>query len=348
MKERKKEARRETYSGGHFAGLYQLCPRKFWFRYIYGIVTAYTSPPLLLGAAFHEGKATWYLKKKESASIRAFEKEIISRKNEYELKEDMTRDLERGSLMLASWIQDQGYKDLELYSVLAVEEMLEATLPNGFILTVRPDACLRSRDGSVFIMESKTSGWRVDATEQAVRFGDQATAYIWACKQKHPDWKIEGVVPDVTCWSKTSSRSDKIINYRGDIVFRNERQLWEYEQGIMSILVDISQRTRAVKSGSFDPAQLFPRHTQWCVAYNRACEYNEICRKELSGKLPPGFKKDSWAEERSVLEMKSTLKGARYEKSNPSRSRSRNPSPPRAGGKAPGSLRKSRVALVDR
>jgi hypothetical protein len=315
-KKKEGEPRRESHSGFHMFNLYQLCPRKWYTKYVLGIIPFFTSPPLILGAAFHEGKAIWYLKKKENASLKTFTKEILSRKKEYELREDMDRDLERGSLMLASWIQEQGYRDLDIYNVLAVEEMIEATLPNGFILTVRPDTCLETKSSSqVFIMESKSSGWRVDVTEMGVRYGDQATSYIWATKQKHPDWNIEGVVPDVTCWSKTSSRSDKIINYRGDIVFRKERQLWEFEQGVMGILVEIAQKTKAVKSGSFDPSQLFPRNTQWCVSYNRPCEYNEICRKDLtSGKIPPGFKKDSWAEERSILEMKSNLKGEKYEK----------------------------------
>jgi hypothetical protein len=316
-KTKAKEQRRESFSGYHYLNTFQTCPRKFFIKYIVGISTEFTAPPLLLGGAFHEGKAVWYTTGKEEKAVRKFQSELKSRRKEYEYKEEYENDLERGTMLLSSWITEVGYHDLEIYTVLAVEEMIEASLPNGFILTIRPDTILQAKaSGDIYIMESKTTGFNPYLTEKGVATGDQATAYLWAVGWKHPEWKVTGVIPDVSFWSKSSKDVGRIKHHRGDIVFRNPQQLWEFEQSTMGLLVEISQKTKAVKSGNFHPSQVFPRNTAWCTSYNRPCEYVDICRKDLKEgmSLPPGFKHDSWAEERSVLDMNTKIKGEKYER----------------------------------
>jgi hypothetical protein len=58
----------------------------------------------------------------------------------------------------------------------------------------------------------------------------------------------------------------------------------------MSDLLDMSSRVKALKKTSY--AQLFPRTTSYCLAYNRRCEFLDICRSDLTNlkSLPGGFR----------------------------------------------------------
>lgn len=72
----------------------------------------------------------------------------------------------------------------------------------------------------------------------------------------------------------------------------------------MSDLLDMSSRVRGL-SGKHpaSPEALFPRTTSQCIAYNRRCEFADICRERLEelGGLPGGFVKDAWKQRGALL-----------------------------------------------
>jgi hypothetical protein len=151
-------------------------------------------------------------------------------------------------------------------------------------MTMRPDCILRSEGGHVYIMETKTSFSNPNIVLEGVVVGDQATSYIYGVK------RVYGIhaqmIPDIVGWSLSTPHIEKIACFRGEIVSRSERDLADFEEGVQSELLDISTRVAALKKHSV--AALFPRNTQFCMSYNRRCDYADICRGDLS-ECPSGF-----------------------------------------------------------
>lgn len=300
-----------TRSGFHWIESYKQCKRLFYIENILGITLKLKPFMLLFGGAFHAGKAAFYKKRSIEAGVAAFRADL---KRDRALMEEQEKFypflLERGPLMLHRWADTFGRNDLANYKVLAVEKVFEVRLPNGFTLTVKPDAILQASNGSIYIFETKTSFFSANLQEDVVSLGDQATTYLYAWK-KSTGIAASGVVPDIIYWNRNSRKSEDIELRRGNLVTRTEYELYSYEQGVMSDLLDMSSRVRGL-SGAHpaSPEALFPRTTSQCIAYNRRCIFSDICREHLEelGGLPGGFVKDEWKKKDALLGVKSMPK----------------------------------------
>jgi hypothetical protein len=78
-------------------------------------------------------------------------------------------------------------------------------LPSGRIFTGRLDAAVSptSEPGHVRILESKTTGWRADATIASVKFGGQAAGTFSRPPRPSPR-RLPRPRPDVAFWKKDS------------------------------------------------------------------------------------------------------------------------------------------------
>jgi len=286
----------ETRSGFHFWNLYQNCRWKFFLRYAMGIEPDKTPKALSFGGAMHEAKATFYRTGDEAEARRIFVDNLSQMRSQYEDDETYLADENRGPLLLDRWIDTFGRSDRISHHILAVEEPMEVALPNGFAVTFRCDAILQPRGHKEsYIYETKTTGFSSEVTENGVALGDQATMYIWGARKLHPEWNIAGLVPDIMY-----QRQSKISCSRGDVVFRTDRDVSQFERMMVGLLTEISQKTQALEKG-YDPLQLFDRNTSWCTSYYRPCEYAGVCRQwDLKG-IPSGFRKTSWAERHGLI-----------------------------------------------
>lgn len=293
--------RRESHSGNHFFTLYQLCARKFEFKYLHRLSPMYQGPALIFGSAFHEAKAVFYNTKSKSKAMFTATNEIIKARTYFEREEDYEKCLYRAPVLIASWIEKFGYSDLDTYNILGVELPIELPIPKtNFKMTMRLDALVQDKDdGYVYVLESKTSGTSINLTEMGVYYGDQATAYLWGAKEAgeklgYKAKDVLGVLPDISYWHKNAKSEDNISHVRPDIVYRNDEQLLEYQESVAGILTDITQRVNAYEKKLHSPRMLFPRSTYYCNAFFKPCEYADICRHKVarSGRAPHGFKRD--------------------------------------------------------
>lgn len=292
--------RRESTLGFHYFNLYQCCPRKFFIKYFCRIIPKNTHPALVQGSAFHEGKAVFYTHKSKSPKVReqaAIKTALgILAESRAELGSDeIYKDLEyRLPNLLHYWIEDIGLNDLRNYKILFVEKQLMVPIKNtNYMMTIRPDTILQDRQhGQIYIMETKTSGFSIRVTQQAVELGDQATSYIFGAK-KVLGLEIEGCVPDITYWNKNTQDVKNIKNERGAIIFRDEYALGAFEKGVAQILTEINQKAQAYKQG-YDPWVLFPRNSFYCTSFASPCAYANICYSacEKMKRLPSEFKRD--------------------------------------------------------
>ncbi len=283
-----------TRSGFHFIEKFKGCKRFWYIENPLGITPALKPFMLIFGGAFHAGKAGFYTGKSIEKGVATFKRALKAERSKMEDAEKYYPFLlERGPVMLHRWADTFGRNDLANYKILAVEKVFETRLPNGFLVTIKPDAVLRASSGSIFIFETKTSFFSANLQEDVVSLGDQATTYLYAW-WKATGTKALGVVPDIVYWNRNSRNSQDIELRRGSLITRSDYELWSYEQGVMSDLLDMSGRVRAL--GKNSPEALFPRTTSQCIAYKRRCEYADICRERLEegGPLPGGFARDPW------------------------------------------------------
>lgn len=297
-----KTEQRESFAGSHYHGLFQECPRKFMFSYIKRLRPKHTAPALISGAAFHQGKAAFYKSRSMKKGLEQLAKEFDDRKGEYEDIDQYLKDRERFSLMLESWIEQIGKRDLKNYKVLAVEKQIEVRNPyvldskgRPMLFTVRADTILVNSVGDITIMETKTTQFSKFVMERTVAMGDQATAYIGAVRQAYPENNVVGVQPDITYWHKNSNALEKIEHYRPNLVFRTDKEVDQWLQGMASVMTDISQRAMSYQAKTHSEHMLFPRNTGACMHYGKPCPFYDICRSHIteSGRAPHGFRRDN-------------------------------------------------------
>lgn len=274
-------------AGFHFVHLYQCCQRKFYFRWVLGLEPMGTAMALLVGAAFHEGKAEWYRTGNEAKAMRVATMYFRQFKHELENILDAGRQQERMERMLDSWIAQYGRSDLENYEVLSVEKERSIVLPGGYVYTGRPDTTLRM-DGIPTVMETKTSGYDSELTLSAVVLGDQATSYLALCADDPEPAKQ--VICDVTF---NSSRGGKALySVRSEPITRDALAITAFKAGIAQVFSEISQKTEAMLQQKVPGRVLFARNTYYCVSYNKMCEYAGICARTCTLKEASiGFKR---------------------------------------------------------
>ena len=288
----RKVERKGSNSGYHFYNLYQCCPRKFYLRM--GpprLEPMFTATPLLMGSAFHAGKALFYRTEKEKLALSLIRDEIKDRKTEFENRDEYLFTLDRTPAMLASWIAEYGKDDLKFLRIIDVEKAIRIPFPGkpNWHMTMRLDMIAEDRFDNLLIYETKSTSWSMVSTALNVQLGDQATTYIGGAEH-HYKRKVTAVVPDITFFSKNAKQASAIKNYRGEFVYREPEHVKFFFRSMAQTASEVTQKMKAVYSGH-DPA-IFPRNSFYCVAYGRPCEFAEICRLNITAKSKPvGFRK---------------------------------------------------------
>lgn len=285
-------------SGYHFLESFETCKRKWYIRYILGIEPDRKPFQLIFGGCFHHGKAIFYETKSEKKAIAAYLQALKESKGEVEDASTLyPMMVKRGPIMLSRWINLLGRNDLQTYKILALEKVIKFSLPNGYVFTMKPDVVMEA-DAGIYLFDTKTSWYSANLQAEQVETGDQSTAYLYGWNLTHPKKKAIGLVPDCIYWNRNTEDPDKINCTRSKLVSRTERELQEWVEGTMSNLADMASRVRGlVKHGD---AATFPRTTSYCLSYNRACEYLDICRHRIEG-IPPGFHKNTWKGQEALL-----------------------------------------------
>jgi hypothetical protein len=288
-----KVERSASTSGYHFFNLYQCCERKAYIHF--GpprLEPMFTAGALLVGSTFHNGKALFYTSGSESKAVKLVQSELKSRKPEFETREEYLSALDRAPIMLASWITEWGKSDLKNLTIIDVEREVRVAFPGRpkWFFTGRIDMIAEDKYDNLLIYETKTSSWSIKSTLINIEHGDQITGYWWGAEKLYRR-PITAVIPDITFLSSNTENTDRIKNYRGEFVYREPEDIAFFARSMSQKANEISQKMKAVYSGH-DPA-IFSRNGYYCNAYNRPCEYADICRKDLvaSTPVPSGFRR---------------------------------------------------------
>lgn len=284
---------RESSCGHHYISCYQSCPRKWFIRYILGLLPEKTPSYFVLGKALHE-TAAFYLNegpgsfaKVEAFMIPTFEA----------LTEDLEGDPQELYTTLARMVRsalptwDSILRD---YTIVALEDEFFATLANGFKMTMRPDALVASKTtGDLWVLEHKNTQSSDSTMFRNVANSDQITAYTLGLRKVslerygiEPE-RVLGGLPIVS-YVKGSVERTSI----GDPIMPTRWQLDEYEARSIGLLSELGNKTSLLKRGT--PVEvLFGRSPSTCSGVLK-CEYESFCKRYLTYEdVPEGFRKDS-------------------------------------------------------
>lgn len=291
------EERRESPMGWHFLHLYQLCPFKFFIKYVLGISPMFKATPLLLGGAIHDAVAHFYRGGSEKACLNLLDTQLEEGSGELEDPEKVDILIIKAEAMFRNWVMEFGRQDLKDYNILGVELSMRPELPNGYVTTVRSDAVFGLKGTNEAVLEElKTTSWNPDLTNNGLEMSDQITSYIYALRQCHPEWNVSDCLPTIVYGNRS-----QIHSHRYDLIVRTDKDLFDFEVQTMHLMAEITQKIRALND--YPWVALFPRDTQWCTSYYRPCEYFHICRGTLTDVPPPGFVKDPWNDFETILNM---------------------------------------------
>jgi len=292
------EITRESSLGYHMINTFQSCPRKWFLKYICGILPAKVNKALLFGKAWHEGMEVFY---KGDLADNAYLKILSSleaNKDNFKSLEDYQSSVERVPILFKAWYDTVGVKLHDEYLVLEVEEELRPKLGDAFTMTIRPDAVVKHRaSGTILIPEHKTTGYSLNSQFETVTRGDQATAYCWGLKKFRSEYALNfgGVLLDV-CYNR-----GKVTDVQSMTITRNNQALTEFELSMLGVFLDLAQRIRALEVRPEIMPMLFPRNGSACSSFG--CEYEGICRNHITPSVTLGgeFIIDPWKGREQLL-----------------------------------------------
>lgn len=242
-----------SLSGYHFVSGYIQNPYGFYLRYVRRLKPIHTKPPLIKGGVIHDAVYLWYNTFYPEYTLFALEKLFEARAHEYEDPNKYREDAHTAKVMLTDWLNTWGEHDKERYEIVLLEEELKPQLPNGFVLTIKPDVVFYDHELDQHVtMDHKTTSYSIDAAHRAVEGQDQATAYLWGVKK---DLGIEsvGLYSDIMYAKGKVVRSQR----RGPVI-REPHEFYEFEQEMMGALTEMAQKVKSLDD--FDPHYLFPRN----------------------------------------------------------------------------------------
>jgi len=245
---------------------YRRCPRKYWWTYVENLVTRRDSVPLIVGDAVHRGLAAHYTAGKtdvEKAAKGAFDEVRAKGKwLEGELS-DLAAQEEYVKKVL-EWYKET--YPTEEWTVLAPEVQGHAQLGDHQFY-FRTDG-LVSWSGFVWVLEHKTTSAFGDIFFKRFRNDGQISSYMWSVWKKGFD-RPKGTIINAIRKSKKLDR----VDFAREVVLRTEGQLNEY-------MIQVENECDAIEELKPSDKYYWIMHTHECVAFNRTCEYLELCIKD--------------------------------------------------------------------
>lgn len=277
--------------GHHFIQAYNENKWGFYLRYIRGLESNYTKPALVFGGALHDAKEAFYRFHFDTTKmIETFRGVLEARKKEYEDPTTFERDITDGPKMLFYWANTWGPVDEYEYEIVEVEGSHEFQLANGLSVSVRWDLLARHLEtGKYYLFDTKSTRYSLTKSYQSVEGQDQATMYLLGLSKVYPGIfrSTIGLVPDIIY---KSSRGNVMKAERPGIVMRGKNALREYEQELIGLHMELSQKVAALETGFPYPHMLFPRNGKDDSFFGS--DWPDIYRTPLPrdpSKAPPGY-----------------------------------------------------------
>lgn len=305
---------------------YQRCPKQYQYRVVWGIERKKLAIDLFRGIEAHEYLKMFFLSIQRGLSVdeawllvHSYAHERINSFREVMLDNEMA-DARKEAEVILSIIERYCKRYAQDWEILHVEEEFYFELGNGEVISFTPDLVVRDRNGSIWIIDHKTTSRGV---EEGVPFGDmQALLYYAGVKALYPECKgfifnrIRKKIPSTprltkkgtpkVAYLKTIDTTYEILleflkteapfllndldhrrrlaqlRDQGDRFFWTEN-VFVNEDTVMNVLADVEFVTLQIKHS--EDTNRFPRHLLQSNGYKdcQKCPYQRLCHAEMVG-----------------------------------------------------------------
>ena len=251
---------------------YRSCPRLYWWRFVQNLVPKKDPVPLIVGRAAHAGLAAHYSNKSPDQYIEESFKEV--REQASWLQEELENLAAQERYVKQILVEYKKRWGKEPFTILAPE--VEGSIPLGdHQFYFRTDGLI-SWKAKPWLLEHKTTGQMGAMFFKKFRMDGQITAYC------HCVWKTLGDRP-VGALINAIRKSRKLAaldtEFARDVVMRNEAQLTEYMAQAKAQLYVMEFVLKEHKNDKHH----WLMNTAQCIAWNRECDFLELCYKETPG-----------------------------------------------------------------
>lgn len=270
---------------------YLRCKRKFYFRYILGLVPKNTSAPLIFGKAIHAGAYVWYATQKDISFIN----NIMSEEEQAKAKARYQSVCERDAFALLAFdnefdkqpvesskcTRENGiaglveyfnyYRNLdEEYEPRNLEISQKVLMPNGTLICITLDR-LFIKDDYVKVADLKTTSKSLtDYFWKAYENSFQLKGYYYACQQVY---SVDNVQVDGFHYPLPVKKTEN-PNYERRTFFFTDMQMEDYLITYNTITNEILEYIQLPKE-----KQPFKFHTceTSCSDFG-GCPYIDVCK----------------------------------------------------------------------
>lgn len=267
---------------------FSTCPMRFKYSSIWKLTPARTSIHLHAGGAYAAGleamrKAFYDCHVSEADALATGIEALVRFYGDYEPEEKDLKTCERMVMALISYVDQyplatdivrplqlpNGKHAVEFTFAIPID-VTHPTTGNPILYAGRYDF-LGVRDGSLFVVDDKTTS-RLGATWAAQwDLNSQFTGYCWAAKQF--DYPVVGAIIRGQSILKTGTEHAQAIIYRPD---------WQIERWYENLCRNVERAIAAWHTGTYDYAL-----GASCSAYS-GCEFKKLCLSQNPTNWIPG------------------------------------------------------------
>lgn len=255
-----------TRTGNSYIQEFLNCPRKHYWHQERGLVPkGEIDHNLRIGLACHEALEVWHTKADQQAAILAIEN-VIEPTNEH------------WGMAIATML---GYIKFDQASPLhLVVQEFETSIPiaGGYVYTMRIDG-IANLDGKFYVVEHKTTSEYLSTYFRRYQNNWQVTGYLQGVKKEVGHLETSGIIINALQKPRKQKNGYGEPAYGRELVVRSEYQVEQFLSGVSLAFEEIDD-TR-IKEHAY-PRRLAERawrqNTQYCHAYNKSCEYLDLCK----------------------------------------------------------------------
>ncbi len=225
---------------------YAACPMLYKHRYVERLQPVRKAPALVLGSCVASGLNAFRQTGTKDATFSAFTKTWIKEGKILALKkaDDPRRSVERGLEILDAYIKEY---PKEPDNIVQPEVSFKIEVASNIVFNGRIDAVIRLNDGSLAIIEDKTTSRLGPTFFTKLKGSSQILWYLWVAN-KMGLFDVEGKKQMPKCWLNALYIHDKTERFERDITIKSTRTL---DLAQKNMLVWIEQIFWAEKTDTF-------------------------------------------------------------------------------------------------
>jgi len=296
------------------------CPRKFFYRYVMGLVPDNVSVHLVAGAGIHKGLEHIAAHgpdesiSNEDLADKAFELYLEEwRKTFMDFQDDLYKEKGPKNVrtMFHLYVQKRRHPE---WTVQAIEIPGIGEIGPDRFITGRLDLVVNMKGSdAIAVVDHKTTTRLSSHYRDSWALNLQMGAYLHMLHSLYPSEQIHGAIIDCLILRKhpepeyykvgekkgqMKPARTKGIEFERIPIYKNNKQMRDWLTTVNLHYDRIEQDFAKLQEPQGQTLNCFPMNPGNCTAYNSICPYHSFCQhsepEDLTGDAPAGYKVEFW------------------------------------------------------